>query len=158
MLMKPKFSRLLYVALVRPLILYGAPAWFPSIGTNLYTMESIVIRATRFILGFRKFDPAGSRISRENASNKAICKCIECSDIGIEIRCGRRNAWEVLVGKDVCMNCPKNRTLLVGRETRKLDDNMLVQHHTDESFTITCVPGFGLVNNNQLVMSVKGSC
>jgi hypothetical protein len=61
---KPKIRRSLYISLIQPIIVFGAPAWYPISGLNVTMLEGVQSRATRFILGLKKFDPCDSRQSR----------------------------------------------------------------------------------------------
>ena len=50
---KAKFTRLLYISLVRSKLLYGIPAWFPTTAVNMEKLERVQSRATRLILGYK---------------------------------------------------------------------------------------------------------
>jgi hypothetical protein len=51
---KLQAKRMLYVALARSCITYGAPAWHPTTACNALKLERLQSRATRFILGYSR--------------------------------------------------------------------------------------------------------
>ena len=65
---KAKFTRLLYISLVRSKLLYGIPSWSPTTMVNMEKLERVQSRATFLILGYK----AAARLTRD--LRLAACK------------------------------------------------------------------------------------
>lgn len=53
---KAKMTRVLYISLVRSVLLFGTPAWNPTTIGNINLLERVQKRATRLILGVKRYD------------------------------------------------------------------------------------------------------
>jgi hypothetical protein len=74
--------RMAYLTLVRPVLLYGTPAWHPVTAQNLKKLDKVQNSATRLILGKSSFHYVNGVKHKHNGKNRnKMCKIPSVSDV-----------------------------------------------------------------------------